>query len=224
MTYRMPRRRRRVSLVCATRNSERLSCWLSRVTTRASSTRDRDVSPVRRDVILGISAERSAWPWPNRSSTSLSRVTTSVRWIKRSPGEPPGGNGSRGYRIMCGLVEDQEPGPRHAALAHPGRPLGHPEVDQAAPHRGELRRLRLRAHPGELVVSCLQLPRTDARSAGVHRAAIAVRLWSSATPKMTGSIPVHRQGSRPKETYRKSVCARTTSLSPGAGKLSPGSR
>ena len=39
----------------------------------------------------------------------------------------------------------QEPGSGHAALAHSSGTLGHPEVDQAAPHRRELRCLRLRA-------------------------------------------------------------------------------
>ena len=34
----------------------------------------------------------------------------------------------------------------HAALAPAGGTFGHPEVNQAPPHRGELRRVRLRAH------------------------------------------------------------------------------
>ena len=40
----------------------------------------------------------------------------------------------------------KEPGAGHAPLAPAGRPLGHPQVDQAAAHRREHRRLRLRAH------------------------------------------------------------------------------
>ena len=40
----------------------------------------------------------------------------------------------------------QEPGSGHAALAPAAGTLGDPEVDQSAPHRRELRRLRLRAH------------------------------------------------------------------------------
>ena len=39
----------------------------------------------------------------------------------------------------------QDPGADHAALAPSGRSLRHPQVDQAAPHRRELRRVRLRA-------------------------------------------------------------------------------
>ena len=54
----------------------------------------------------------------------------------------PGGPGHRPDR----RGPRQEPGPGDAALAPAAGPLGHPEVDQAAPHRRELRRLRLRAH------------------------------------------------------------------------------
>ena len=42
----------------------------------------------------------------------------------------------------------QEPRAGHAALAPAGGTFGHPEVNQAPPHRGELRRVRLRAHHG----------------------------------------------------------------------------
>ena len=40
----------------------------------------------------------------------------------------------------------QESRAGHAALAPAGGTFGHPEVNQAPPHRGELRRVRLRAH------------------------------------------------------------------------------
>ena len=71
---------------------------------------------------------------------------------RRQPRQHAGGPGDR--RDRRGARQDAGAG--DAALAPAGGPLGDPQVDQAAPHRRELRRLRLRA---------------DRRRAGRHRRA-----------------------------------------------------
>ena len=61
---------------------------------------------------------------------------------RRRAHQHPAGPGHRRHRRSA----RQDCGPGDAALGHPARPLGHPEVDQAGPDRGEPRRLRLRPH------------------------------------------------------------------------------
>jgi diketogulonate reductase-like aldo/keto reductase len=61
---------------------------------------------------------------------------------RRQPRQHPRGPGDPQHRG----VPQEVRGTDHAALAPSGGTIGHPEVDQAAPDRGELRRLPLRPH------------------------------------------------------------------------------
>ena len=79
------------------------------------------------------------------------------RTVGRRAAQRDAGCHHRRYRD--GVRQDCRAG--HAALGHPAGPFGHPEVDEPEPDRGELRRVRLRAHREDLA-------RIDALDTGVR--------------------------------------------------------